>query len=253
MSDHNPVDTGLEQAWAEHITAQKALHPNAALKEMIDRGAKLADVLQDMNKIFAVVKFGDKIVVANIIGKNVTFMSDQDFHKMMANVAIPIPSSKGKTMELSEYWFKWIYRRQYIGRGAVFEPGGPLEVRGDMLNIFRGLAVDPWPGTWSLMQTHILNVVCSGREDIFQYFISWLAWGVQNLDQPIGVAVALLGEQGAGKGIFVRTYGSLFGEHFAHIANGDQLTGRFNANIGKSCLVFLDEAVWAGDKKGKEF
>src|SRR5262245_6665134 len=63
--------------------------------------------------------------------------------------------------------------------------------------------------------------------------------------------VALLGEQGAGKGIFARTFGSFFGEHFAHIANGDQLTGRFNASVGKSCFVFLDEAVWAGDKKGE--
>jgi hypothetical protein len=76
-----------------------------------------------------------------------------------------------------------------------------------------------------------------------------MAWSVQNLDQPIGVAVALLGDQGAGKGIFVRAFGGLFGEHFAHVANGEQLTGRFNANIAKSCLVFLDEAVWAGDKK----
>jgi hypothetical protein len=78
-----------------------------------------------------------------------------------------------------------------------------------------------------------------------------MAWGVQNLDKPIGVAVALLGDQGAGKGIFVRAFGSIFGEHFAHVANGDQLTGRFNATIGKSCLVFLDEAVWAGDKKAE--
>jgi hypothetical protein len=74
---------------------------------------------------------------------------------------------------------------------------------------------------------------------------------VQKLDQPIGVAVALLGEQGAGKGIFARTFGSFFGDHFAHIANGDQSTGRFNASVGKSCFVFLDEAVWAGDKKGE--
>ena len=101
------------------------------------------------------------------------------------------------------------------------------------------------------MRTHILDVLCSGRQEIFDYLIQWMAWSVQNLDRPIGVAVALLGDQGAGKGIFVRAFGSLFGEHFAHVANGDQLTGRFNASIGKSCLVFLDEAVWAGDKKAE--
>src|ERR1019366_5543848 len=41
------------------------------------------------------------------------------------------------------------------------------------------------------------------------------------------------------------------GNRFAHNPNGDQLTGRFNASLGKSCAVFLDEALWAGDKKGE--
>jgi hypothetical protein len=43
----------------------------------------------------------------------------------------------------------------------------------------------------------------------------------------------------------------MFGKHFTHIANGDQLTGRFNASLATSCVVFLDEALWAGDKKGE--
>ena len=67
----------------------------------------------------------------------------------------------------------------------------------------------------------------------------------------MGVAVAFRGAQGAGKGIVARTFGKFFGKHFAHIANGDQLTGRFNASLATSCAVFLDEALWAGDKKGE--
>ena len=59
------------------------------------------------------------------------------------------------------------------------------------------------------------------------------------------------GAQGAGKGIVARTLGKIFGKHFAHIANGEQLTGRFNASLATSCLVFLDEALWAGDRKGE--
>lgn len=249
MSNNEYVDPGLAEAWAEHEAARKARHPNAALKDVLERGASLNDMLSAMNKIYAVVRYGDQTVIANIVGKKIDFMSDREFHKLMANQHLR--SANGQTVKLSRLWFNWTYRRQYIGRGAVFEPGGPPEIQGDMLNMFRGLAVDPTPGNWSLMQGHILNVLCAGRQDIFDYFIRWMAWSVQNLDQPIGVAVALLGDQGAGKGIFVRAFGSIFGEHFAHVANGDQLTGRFNATIGKSCLVFLDEAVWAGDKKAE--
>jgi hypothetical protein len=241
--------SGLAEAWDEHQAAENARHPNAALKEMLERGANLEDLLSAMNKIYAVVRYGDQIVIANIVGKKIDFMSDREFHKMMANQVFRSPD--GKRIKLSRYWFDWRYRRQFIGRGVVFEPGGRLETRGDMLNIFRGLAVDPVPGNWSLMRAHILEVLCAGRQEIFDYLVRWMAWAVQHLDQPIGVAVALLGDQGAGKGIFVRTFGSIFGEHFAHVANGEQLTGRFNANIARSCLAFLDEAVWAGDKKSE--
>jgi Family of unknown function (DUF5906) len=52
-------------------------------------------------------------------------------------------------------------------------------------------------------------------------------------------------------GVVARTFGGFFGKHFVHIANGDQLTGRFNASLATSCAVFLDEALWAGDKKGE--
>ena len=239
---------GLAEAFAEHKATQAARHPNALLKDMVERGARLGDVLSAMNKIFAVVRYGDSIVIAYVVGKQLSFMSDREFHKMLANVSMDVD---GKVVKLSRLWFNWCYRRQYIGKGAVFEPGGPLQIPGEMINIFRGFGVEAAPGDWSLMQAHVLSVLCSGRQDLYDYFLRWMAWSVQKLGQPIGVAVALLGEQGAGKGIFARTFGSLFGDHFAHIANGDQLTGRFNASVGKSCFIFLDEAVWAGDKKGE--
>jgi hypothetical protein len=249
MSNNEYIDLGLAEAWAEHQAAKKARHPNASLKDMVERGATLPNLLTAMNKIYAVVKYGDQIVIATIVGKKVDFMGEREFHKMLSNQVVQL--ADGRVIKLSHRWFNWIYRRQYIGRGAVFEPGGPLELPGDMLNMFRGLAIDSAPGDWSLLRAHILDVLCAGRQQIFEYLIGWMAWSVQNLDRPIGVAIALLGEQGAGKGIFVRAFGSIFGEHFAHVANGDQLTGRFNASIAKSCLVFLDEAVWAGDKKAE--
>ena len=49
---------GLAEAWAEHLARQKARHPNAALKGMFDREAGIEDLLSEMNKVFAVVKYG---------------------------------------------------------------------------------------------------------------------------------------------------------------------------------------------------
>ena len=44
---------------------------------------------------------------------------------------------------VSKLWFQWSGRRQYFGRGIVFEPSGPLEVPDDRLNLWRGFGIDP--------------------------------------------------------------------------------------------------------------
>ena len=102
------------------------------------------------------------------------------------------------------------------------------------------------------MRNHIRDVICSGNEEHFQYLIKWMAYGVQYPDRPIGVSIALRGEEGAGKGFLWRNYGKLYGRHFKHVAQGEHLTGRFNAVLGEACAVFLDEALWAGDRQGEQ-
>jgi hypothetical protein len=239
------------------MSTNARINPVARIRLLHERGADIETLACMMNANYAVAKYGSKTVVAIIESNDVDFMSDQDFHKMFSNVTVQreIQNEDGTTttrhIKLSRYWFNWEGRRQFLGRGVVFEPGGPPHVQGDMLNIWRGFGVEPHQGHWSLMRSHILNVVCSGNQRHFDYLIGLMAWGVQHLDKPLGVAVALLGPQGAGKGVLARTYGGLYGKHFSHITNGDQLTGRFNASIGTACAVFLDEAVWANDKKGE--
>jgi hypothetical protein len=117
-------------------------------------------------------------------------------------------------------------------------------------NLWRGFGVEPKQGDWSLMYNHIRDVACQGNDEHFQYTIKWMAYGVQYLDRPAGTTPALRGEEGAGKGIIWRNYGRLYGKHFKHITHSEQITGRFNAVLGDACFVFLDEALWAGDRKG---
>ena len=222
-------------------------NPVERLMKLNDQGLDITTVLAAMNKSFAVTKYGEQIVIATLIGNDINFMKLHDFHKMFANLI----NYKGRPIKVSKRWFEWEYRRRYLGRGVVFEPGGPVEIPNDMLNLWRGFGIVPKQGDWSLMRTHILNVVCSGQQEQFDYLIRWMAYGVQHPDEPMGVAVAFLGAPGAGKGIVARTFGKFFGKHFTHIANGDQLTSRFNASLGTSCVVFLDEALWAGDRRGE--
>lgn len=205
----------------------------------------------EMNRHFAVAKYASRIVIAQTSGEKLEFLDVEDFHRMFANKFITFTTKNGETkrIPLSKSWFTSRDRREYVNPGVCFKPGA--EDRPGMLNLWRGFGVRPKAGDWSLMKAHINDVVCCGNEKHLEYLIKWMAYGVQHPDQPIGVAVALRGAQGAGKGILFRTYGSLFGQHFVHIAQGSQLTGRFNASLGNAVAVFLDEALWAGDRQGE--
>jgi hypothetical protein len=252
---------------------ESKLNPVTGLMTLRDQGANIDALLAAMNENYAVVKYGGQTIVATIFADDIGFMKVEDFHRMFANLFFdPIDGVLRKLKErieqigndvlsmtvgdfkdafgdvvrirrdptkLSRRWFEWKGRRQYLGRGVVFEPGGPLEISNDMLNLWRGFGVVPKSGDWSLMRAHIFNVVCNGNQELFDYLIKWMAYAVQHPDKPIGVAVAFLAPQGAGKGVVARTFGSFFGKHFVHITHGDQLTGRFNASLGTSCAVFF--------------
>jgi hypothetical protein len=255
-------------------------NPVTRLMTLRDQGASIDMLMAAINETFAVVKYGSEIRIARIVGKELNFMKLEDFHKMFANLVVEeeIKTIKGqqaakeqktttepeeqrtttetkatRKVPISKLWFIWKRRRQYVNRGVVFEPGGPLQTENDMLNLWRGFGVEPKQGGWSLMYNHILKVICRGNQKHFDYLIKWMAYGLQHPDRPIGVTVALRGEEGAGKGLLWRNYGKLYGKHhFKHVLHGEQLTGRFNATLGDACAVFLDEAFWAGDQKAAQ-
>jgi hypothetical protein len=222
--------------------------PVAAIRTLYKAGAAAQTLFAELNKTYAVVRYGSDVLIAGITGPEILLMELHDFHKMFGDMRF---QEGNRLVEVSRLWLKWEERCQYLGRGIVFDPGGPLEVPDDMLNLWRGFGIEPRKGDWSLMRNHIFNVVCSRKQEHYNYLLNWMAYAVQHPSAPIGVAVAFRGAQGAGKGVVARTFGKFFGKHFAHIANGEQLTGRFNASLATSCAVFLDEALWAGDKKGE--
>ena len=238
----NASDRLLEEVKDEKID------PVVALKKLYRIGADNETMFSVLNKNYAVVKYGSEILVARIMDNDITVMKVHDFHNIFANVRV---LEGRRFVGISRVWFSWRVGGSTCVAAYVFEPGGQLDIADDMLNLWRGFGIEPKQGDWLLLRNHLLNVVCSGNQTHFDYLIRWMALAVQSPSEPIGVAVAFRGAQGAGKGVVARTLGKIFGKHFAHITNSEQLTGRFNASLATSCLVFLDEALWAGDKKGE--
>jgi len=82
--------------------------------------------------------------------------------------------------------------------------------------------------------------------------MAWMSRIVQDPggERP-GTSIVLRGKQGVGKSRFVTIFGRIFGSHFLHITNQNQLTGKFNNHLKDAILVFCDEGIWAGDKKAE--
>ena len=140
------------------------IDPVVAVRGLHSRHAANDAMFAVLNTSYAVVRYGGEIVIANIIRNDVVLMKADNFHKMYANVRVGVGNV---SVEISRLWFKWRGRRQYFHRGIVFEPGGPLDVTDDMVNLWRGFGIEPKQGGWSLLQNHLLNVVCSGQSDAF--------------------------------------------------------------------------------------
>ena len=215
----------------------------------------IACLVAEMNEDYAVVDDQGKTVVVyrrednELHRKYVVRSSFQDFRNLYLNNRITTVDNKGNPTSKSraEIWLAHPDRLTYKG-GLSFLPGQSESPDG-VFNLWAGWGVEPQPGDWSLMKSHIKDVICSGVEEHFEYVLNWMAKAVQEPATPGEVALVLRGERGTGKGAFARGFGRLFGQHFLHLSHARHLTGNFNAHLRDACLVFADEAFYAGDKQ----
>ena len=119
------------------------------------------------------------------------------------------------------------------------------------INLWCGFGKQAAAGAWPLLRTHIETVICNDHAPSIDYLLKWLAWTLQHPGEPAEVAVVLRGLKGTGKGILARVLLDIFATHGLHISKREHLTGRFNAHLMHCCFIFLDEAIWPGDKAGE--
>jgi hypothetical protein len=149
---------------------------------------------------------------------------------------------------LGNYWLGSTKRRTYAGGMALIPRGCVPE---GVYNLWRGWGVDPKPGKWGTLAEFLLNVVCSGNQAHYKWLIRWMARCVQLPEKQAEVAFVMRGKKGIGKGSFAKIMQAFFRSHHVHISNARHVTGNFNAHLADCLFLFLDEALWAGDKSGE--
>jgi hypothetical protein len=154
-------------------------------------------------------------------------------------------------MPLWKFWNTHPLRRTY--EAVYFDPGAKGEGRDvpRQYNLWRGWAVAPQPGDWSLMREHVRKILAAGDPECDAYILRWAAWAVQHPDVQAETALVFRGGRGAGKGLFGRALKDLFGRHGLQVFAPSQVTGKFNAHFLDCCLLFADESIHPGKDGGE--
>ena len=149
-------------------------------------------------------------------------------------------------------WVSHPDHRRYE-RGVYFLPvphGHDLQPHDGALNLWTGFAHAPASGgAWDKIDYHIREVLAAGDKRVYEYLLNWCAYTIQHPDRQAGAVPVFRGLKRTGKGIFANWLSSLWGTHGVMINNGKHLTGQFNGHLEQTCLLFLDEAIYAGDKR----
>lgn len=209
----------------------------------------LEAVLEEMNAKHCVVFDGGKFRIFteefDPVLKRPFFQrsTKDDFENLYSNSLVEVGDN---LISKSKMWLKNAKRRQY--KGVIFDPS---QNHVGWLNLWKGWAVEPAKGDWSLLQSLILDVLVDGDKDHYEYVLNWLAYMIQHPERAAEVALCFRGAKGTGKGTLGRAMGALAGNSGLHISSPEHLTGRFNSHLQNCICLFADEAFWAGDKSGE--
>lgn len=215
------------------------------------------DLLKWMNKRHAVVFLENKLRITKEVHDGeqtkTKYITAQDFKVAYQKYLVAdgqYQNGNPKFKPLGEWWLDNPNRRE-PKHGAGFWPPG-AKTPGDAYNTWNGYAVKPSvpdPARFSLYKELVEQILCGGNEEYINYTWDWVAHTiVQPGKGKPTVAIVLLGEEGTGKGMFVRYLQKILGRHAVQVTDQKHLIGSFNAHFDSRVLIYADEAFWAGDK-----
>lgn len=207
-----------------------------------------ANLLRELNQIYAVAPVGNKNLILEEAEEETRFLASTDFHLALQNRTVIDNSGKSpKNIPASKWWLAHPERREYKKVDFLPIPETPNGV----FNMWKGFAVQPKGGIENIPLFYELfeEVICSGNTDWALYLWGWLAHMVQFPEEKPGVAIVLRSDaQGVGKSRFAEYVGSLLGRHFRTVTHSRHIHGNFNSHLKDTLLIFGDEAVWGGDR-----
>jgi Family of unknown function (DUF5906) len=157
----------------------------------------------------------------------------------------------GKPVFISAYTAWSLNADQHVYTSVAFTS---KPTPNDTFNLYRGLGAKPAPGKYGLIRKHIEEVICSGSREMADQMIKLMAWQLQNIGRPSRIVVVMKSEKHqAGKGILLGdVLARIYGPSGFVPSTMDQVLGRFNDAVRGRAFIFLDEILFAGDRRAAD-
>lgn len=181
-------------------------------------------------------------------------LSDRDYIKRLSGqVVLAGIDKKGNPAfhDASTYWREHCDKRK-LNKIVFAKNASPSSY-----NLFNGYGVTPTDvgeQGCALILNHIREVICSGNLNEYEAMLNLIAWQLQNIGRPSRIIVAMFSEkQQVGKGALLEhVLLPLFGSAGFMTSATEHFLGQFNDTLRGKAFLFLDEAVWAKDRKNAD-
>jgi len=209
-------------------------------------------VVREMNERYGILTHGSSTRIIDkkaSDGEVITLLGKGAFHDRLAPEKFPQKDQNGdvKWRPKAPYWLTHEHAEHF--HRVIFDPNKPPGENGHEWNMWKGFAIQPKQGSWDLMQHHIHCNISGGDDERYKWMLNWMALGVQKPGLVLGTAPVLRGLPGTGKGVLANAYGHLWGVHYVSITKDDHVSGRFNQHLEGRRFVYVDEAMFGGDRK----
>ncbi|SFM78280.1 Primase C terminal 2 (PriCT-2) [Nitrosomonas nitrosa] len=133
--------------------------------------------------------------------------------------------------------------------GVEFNPAGTSK---NTLNLWIGPTITPRQGEWKLIQAYLFEVICDSDQVAYDYLLKFIAHALQKPWEKPGILVILIGGQGTGKGTLANILRRIWEATYLQIHNIDAVTGNFNGVLERNFIIFMDEALFVGDRRASD-
>jgi hypothetical protein len=244
-------------SWPQWLTALNKTYTQLATGKIVER------MINDRGELVFIERSSAEIM-AYLRGHTFPVWSSEPAKKPVGR-----PSKKKKEEEVEEppqeewklepvfpAWLADLKRSRCKER--IFNPELVSGVRGDFLNMYEGLGVEPkvpasgrLEDAAPLLRRHLREVICNKDVVAAEYLELCLAQLVRFPWIKLGVVFVLKAKQGAGKNTLLDVIRRFFGRHGVELSNARHVTGNFNQHLAHKTCIILNEAVWGGDKQSE--